>query len=125
MQLDNEDKDYNRLLWKEPNSTDIKTFRMTRVTYGIASSAFHSIRPLQVLAEDVADKKVELGIMTDMYVDDFLTGAAYLKSAKKLQDSMKQFFQRQGLRFASGLQVTQNLFKDYLQVFEKLPMRRQ
>ena len=56
VQLDTEDKDYHRLLWKEPNSTDIKTFRMTRVTYGIASSAFLSIRPLQVLAEDVADK---------------------------------------------------------------------
>ncbi|XP_075257567.1 uncharacterized protein LOC142349720 [Convolutriloba macropyga] len=47
VQLDAEDKDYHRLLWKEPNSTYIKTFRMTRVTYGIASSPFHSIRPLQ------------------------------------------------------------------------------
>ena len=32
VQLDTEDKDYHRLLWKEPNSTDIRTFRMTRVT---------------------------------------------------------------------------------------------
>ncbi|XP_075261162.1 uncharacterized protein LOC142352893 [Convolutriloba macropyga] len=48
VQLDAEDKDYHRLLWKEPNSTDIKTLRMTRVTYGIASSAFHSVRPLCV-----------------------------------------------------------------------------
>ena len=43
VQLDAEDKDYHRL---SPNSTDIKTLRMTRVTYGIASSAFHSVRPL-------------------------------------------------------------------------------
>ena len=86
VQLDVEDKDYHRLLWKEPNSTDIKTFRMTRVTYVIASSAFHFIRPLQVLAEEVTDKNVQLGIKTDMYVDDLLTGAADLESAMYLQD---------------------------------------
>ena len=62
VQLDAEDKNYHRLFWKEPNSTDIKTFRMTRVTYGIASSAFHCVRPLQVLAEDVTDKNVQLGM---------------------------------------------------------------
>ena len=56
MQLDAEDKEYHRLFWKQPNSTDIKTFRMTRVMYGIALSAFHSVRPLQVLAEDVRDR---------------------------------------------------------------------
>ena len=62
VQLDAEDKNSHRLFWKEPNSTDIKTFRMTRVTYGIASSAFHSLSSLQVFAEDVTDKNVQLGI---------------------------------------------------------------
>ena len=95
VQLDTEDKDYHRLL--EPNSTDIKTFRMTRVTYGIASSAFHSIRPLQVLAEDVTDKNVQLGITTDMYVDDLLTGAPDLESAMKLQDSIVAVLSKAGL----------------------------
>ena len=88
VQLDAEDKDYHRLLWKEPNSKDIKTLRMTRVTYGIASSAFHSVCPLQVLAEDVTEKNVQLVIITDMYVDDLLTGALDLESAMKLQDSI-------------------------------------
>ena len=78
VQLDAKDKDYHRLRWREPNSTDIKKLKMTRVTYRIASSAFHSVRPLQVLAEDVTDKNVQLGIMTDMYVDDLLTGAPNL-----------------------------------------------
>ena len=45
VQLDTEVKDYRWLLWTDTNSTDIKTFRVTRVTYGIASSAFHSVRP--------------------------------------------------------------------------------
>ena len=45
VQLDADDKGNHRLLWKEPNSTDIETFRMTLVTYEIASFAFHTIRP--------------------------------------------------------------------------------
>ena len=46
VQLDAEDKDYLQLFCKEPNPTDIKTFRITRVTYRITSSAFHSVHPL-------------------------------------------------------------------------------
>ena len=87
MQLDAEDKDYRRLRWKEPNSTDIRTFRMTCITCGIASSAFHSYCPFQVLVDDVTDKNLQLGSMTDMYADDLLTTAADLESAVKLQDS--------------------------------------
>ena len=48
VQLDAEDKDSHRILWKEPNSTDRNTLRMTRFKYGKASSSFHSVRPLQV-----------------------------------------------------------------------------
>ena len=98
VQLDAEDKDCHRLLWKEPNSTDIKTLRMTCVTYGIASSAFQSVRPLQVLAEDVTYNNVQLGIMTDMYIDDLLTGAPDLESAMKLQDSIIAVLKRSRVR---------------------------
>ena len=48
VELNKEDKDYHRLLWKDPNSEAIETFRMTRVTYVIASS-FHSIRHCKFL----------------------------------------------------------------------------
>ena len=96
VQLDTEDKDCHRLFWREPNSTAIKTLSMTRGTYGIASSAFHSFRPLQVLAEDVTDKKVQLGIMTDMYVEDLMTRAPDLESAMKLQDSIRAVFSEAG-----------------------------
>ena len=51
VQLDTEDKGYHPLLWKEPNSKNIRTFRMTRGTYKTASLTFHSVRPLQVLSK--------------------------------------------------------------------------
>ncbi|XP_075261144.1 uncharacterized protein LOC142352874 [Convolutriloba macropyga] len=97
VQLDAEHKDYHRLFWKESNSTDIKSFRMTRVRYGIASSAFQSVRPLQVLPEDVTDKNVQLRIMTDMHVDGFLTKTPDLESAMKLQNSIIAVLSQAGL----------------------------
>ena len=87
VELDKEDKDYHRLLWKDPNSEAIETYRMTRVTYGIASSSFHSIRPLQVLAEETTNTKLRLSL-TDMYVDDLLTGCEDSEAAEKLQDAI-------------------------------------
>ena len=77
VELDNEAKDYHRLLWKNPNSEAIETYRKARVTYGIASSSFHSIRPLQILAEETTNTKLRLSLTTDMYVDDLLTRCEY------------------------------------------------
>ena len=88
VELDKEDKDYHRKLWKDPNSEAIETYRMTRVTYGIASSSFHSIRPLQVLVEETANTKLCLSLTTDMYVDDLLTGCDNSKSAEKFHDAL-------------------------------------
>ena len=86
VELDDEDRVYHRILWREPNSQDVKIYKMTRVTYGIASPASYSIRPLQVLGEELDDKNTQLSILSEMYVDDLLTGAADMESASKLQD---------------------------------------
>ena len=88
VELDKEDKDYHRILWKDPNSEAIETHRMTRVTYGIVSSSFHSIRPLQNLAEETTNTKLRLSLTTDMYVDDLLTRCEDSKTAEKLQDAI-------------------------------------
>ena len=63
--IDAEDKDYNRILWKEPNSQDVKTIERS-FTFGIVSSDFHSIRTFQVLAGKFDDKNTQLLIFLDM-----------------------------------------------------------
>ena len=40
--LNKEDKDCHRFLWRVVPEQPIETYRMTRVTYGIASSCYHS-----------------------------------------------------------------------------------
>ena len=56
------DGEYQRIMWNEPNSQDVQTYRMIRVTNGIALTAFHSIQPSQVFAEEVDEKITQLSI---------------------------------------------------------------
>ena len=66
---------------------------MTRVTYGVTSSSFHSIQLLLELAR-TAPEKVRRIIENDMYVDDLLTGCSNLEEAKDPQDQLKNFTDR-------------------------------
>ena len=88
VQLDDEDKEFHRVLWKNPSDTELKTYRLTRVTYGIASSSYHSIRPLKALADSCTNSNVRLAINNDMCVDDLLTGASDVEHATQLQDEI-------------------------------------
>ena len=100
---------------------------MTRVTYGIASSAFHSFRPLQVLAEDVTDKNVQLGIITDTYVDDLLTGAPDLESAMKLQDSIIAVLSEAGFEIckwtSSNPELVERLSANFRETTDKMTIK--
>ena len=59
---------------------------MTRVTYEIASSAFHSIRFLQLLAEESDDDSFRIAKLNDLYVDDLLSRSSDKESAVQLQN---------------------------------------
>ena len=75
VQFDDKDKDFRSVLWKNPNETEVKTYRMTRVSYGIASSSYHSIIPLNALADSCTNGNLRPAINNDIYVYDLLTGA--------------------------------------------------
>ena len=48
VELDKEDKNCHRFLWKDPNLDGFETYLMTRVTHFIASSSFFSARHQKV-----------------------------------------------------------------------------
>ena len=66
----------------------IEHLQMTRVTYGIASSAYHSIRSLREIAKSIDDERVAQALINDFYVDDFLSGSTSLVEAEELQDRL-------------------------------------
>ncbi len=57
LELDHKGRDYHRLLWRFNPKMPIEVYRMKRVIYGVASSAYHSIRSLKECSkgEDVPD----------------------------------------------------------------------
>ena len=72
--LDPRDRDFMRLLWCFSEDEPVQTFRLTRVIYGVASSAYHSIRCWRETAQiDRVPKAAKEAILRDFHVDDILT----------------------------------------------------
>ncbi|GFU51778.1 integrase catalytic domain-containing protein [Trichonephila clavipes] len=88
-----------KLLWRENMDEPIKTFEMSTVTYGTTSAPFLSTRTLKQLALDEAEN-FPLGlsvVMSDMYIDDILTGAETLLEAKELKNQLINIFAKGGI----------------------------
>ena len=90
------DKDYHRILWCEQKSHSIQTLRMTRVTYGVRSSAHQSVRALQEVATAEPDPETSPVILRDFAVDDPLTGETTVERALQFQKRITQQLSKAG-----------------------------
>ena len=88
VELDAPDKDFHRLLWRSKKDEKVKHMRMKRVTYGIASSAFHSTRCLKEVANRTNNHTVADALNNSFYVDDFLCGANTITEARNLMKDL-------------------------------------
>ena len=80
-----EDRDFHRLVWRDDPNKTLSVLRLTRVIYGIRSSAFHAVYALQNVAKAVEDGAVRRAIHDDFYVDDFLGGSSSPRFDKLLR----------------------------------------
>ncbi|GFT78884.1 integrase catalytic domain-containing protein [Trichonephila clavipes] len=83
-----------RILWRANMDEPIKTFELSTVTYGTTSAPFLATRTLKQLALDEAEN-FPLGssvVMSEMYIDDVLTGAETLLEAKELKNQLINIF---------------------------------
>ncbi|GFW74955.1 uncharacterized protein TNCV_2678231 [Trichonephila clavipes] len=83
-----------RILWREIMDEPIKTFKLSTVTYGTTRAPFLATRMLKQLALGEAEN-IPLGssvVMSDMYIDDVLTGADTLLEAKELKNQLINIF---------------------------------
>ena len=78
-------QNFQRILWRDNPAETIRHYRLTRVTYGLASGSHHAIRVLKESAKNSDDVQAQLVITHDCYVDDAITGAPDVESAAKLQ----------------------------------------
>ena len=87
--LDESDRDFHRVLWRDYVTDEIRELRMTRVTYGVASSSYQSTRALQESGETNGPNPNTVNvILNDFWVDHLLSGADTLEEACVLQDEL-------------------------------------
>ena len=95
VELNPQNCDFHRRLWRSNSMQPVLTLRMTRVTYGKAAASYQSIRALTECAKQPNVKNdVREAILRDFYFDDILTGASSLELAKELQKGLISALER-------------------------------
>ena len=93
-------RDYHRFLWRDQPSDPITDYRMTRVTFGIASAAFLATNSVLCVAEEnklglpLAAKTVK----ESFYVDDGLPSVETKQEALTLFHQLQELFNRGGFK---------------------------
>ncbi|XP_054723403.1 uncharacterized protein LOC129233400 [Uloborus diversus] len=85
--VDESQRDMQRIVWKNSKSEEVKTYRLCTVTYGTTSAPYLAMRCLKQLSVDGEQQypKASTIVKSDFYMDDVLTGAADLETAKDLK----------------------------------------
>lgn len=92
-------RDYQRILWREDPRQPLNVFKLKTVTYGVITASYLATACLKKLSEEEAPNYPEacLALSRDFYVDDFLGGAASKNAALKLRDDLINVLAKAGM----------------------------
>lgn len=96
--LSNEERDFQRIVWRENENQPIQHYTLNTVTYGTASASFLAIRCLQQAG---IDHEIEFPlaskvILKDFYVDDLITGDSGIVEAQTLMQELTLILEKYG-----------------------------
>ncbi|CAH2097522.1 unnamed protein product [Euphydryas editha] len=83
-----EDRDLQRILWRDDESQPIQMYKLNTTTYGTASASYLSTRCLWQLGEEQDDELIKTIIQNDFFVDDLITGADTEERLRYIQRSV-------------------------------------
>ena len=95
-----EDRDYHRFLWRDEATDQVVDYRMTRVTFGIASAAFLATNSVMCLAKE-NESELPLAakaVKESFYVDDGLPSVETKQEAILLHHQLQDLFNRGGFK---------------------------
>ncbi|GFT58345.1 integrase catalytic domain-containing protein [Trichonephila clavipes] len=83
-------QDLQRIIWKHGLDTEIVTYRLKTVTYGLSNAPFLAIRALQQLVKDEKSRfpLASETLLYDTFMDDIVSGAPDLETAQQLQSQL-------------------------------------
>lgn len=85
-----QDQDYQKIIWRESPNQPIKTYQLSTVTYGMKAAPFLAMMTLKKLALDEAEKYplASKNLQGSYYMDDWICGAHDIKTGQKLITDM-------------------------------------
>lgn len=94
-----DDRDLQRIFWRQNQGSPVTEFQLTTATYGTASAPFLATRTLRQCAIDHRDEfpKATQHVLTHFYVDDYLGGADTEDDAIELMRSLDALLRKGGL----------------------------
>ncbi|XP_055622774.1 uncharacterized protein LOC129766280 [Toxorhynchites rutilus septentrionalis] len=92
VKIDPKQTRYQRIFWRDQPAEKIKVLELSTVTYGTSPSSFLAVRSMVQLARDESRNFPAAAevILEDCYMDDILSGASTLSSAKQLRCEIEQ-----------------------------------
>ena len=98
VELNSADRDLHLFVWRPNPSSQLKKYRMTRVTFGVSASAFVAIKSLQQTANDHGHQYpiATSHVFKSFYVDDCLAGADTPDEALELHQELRNLLLKGG-----------------------------
>lgn len=92
MLVDQEDIEFQRIIWRDNPSEPLQDFSLNRLTFGTSCAPFLAIRAVKQLAKDEGTKfPAAASVLTnDTYVDDVISGGDDVVSVQQLQRDLSE-----------------------------------
>lgn len=96
--IDNRDRKYLKILWRTSTSDPICEYVLNIVTYGTACAPYQATKCIQCLAQEMQTSHPHASkvALSDLYMDDLLTGAATVQEAISLRNELTDMLQHAG-----------------------------
>ncbi|GFQ69629.1 DUF1758 domain-containing protein [Trichonephila clavata] len=110
--IDPAQRDLLRIMWKNGANDKPVIYRLKTVTYGTASAPSLAIRTLKQLAMDEASRfpLVSKVALQDVYMDDVVSGAQILDTARQLQCQLQNMLKTCGMKLHKWNSNSKELF---------------
>ncbi|XP_055944365.1 uncharacterized protein LOC129975327 [Argiope bruennichi] len=88
--IDESQRNLQRILWKEGANEPVKTYQLNTVTYGTVTAPYLAMRTLKQISIDEGKNFPSAAsvLCHDFYMDDVLSGASTLEETKTLQHEL-------------------------------------
>lgn len=102
---------FQRILWRDDPNSEIREYRLLRVTFGTASAPYLAVKSLQQVAIDECVNYPEIGkkITNDFYVDDLMSGCQSIEEGIEIHKKLSEVLNKAGFQLQKWVSSNEEL----------------